>query len=161
MAIRTARRTGASLVERDQALALVREHYAGYGPRLASEALLERHGLTGPRETLRAWMREAGLWLTRAQRRRFHQIRARRAHFGGLVQIVGSEYHWFGPDHPACTLLVFVDDTTSRLMQLLFVPSESTRSNFDALELYVTAARLPSCFLLGQTHGLPGVPVHF
>src|SRR4051812_23411805 len=43
-----------SLVERDQALAVVREHYAGYGPTLASEALLERHGLRVPRETLRA-----------------------------------------------------------------------------------------------------------
>ncbi|WP_198384828.1 hypothetical protein [Roseomonas sp. KE2513] len=45
------RRRPASL--RQQALALLREHYPGYGPTLASEALLERHGLRVPRETLR------------------------------------------------------------------------------------------------------------
>src|ERR1700753_1998940 len=71
---------------------------------------------------------------------------ARRAHFGELVQIDGSEHHWFGPDHPACTLLVFVDDATSRLMQLLFVPSESTQSYFDALALYLTAHGCPVAF---------------
>ena len=125
------RRHPASL--RQQALALVREHYLGYGPTLASEALLDRHELRVPRETLRGWMREDGLWLTRAQRRRFHQSRPRREHFGELVQVDGSEHRWFGPEHPRCTLLVFIDHATSRLMRLQFVPSESTQSYFAAL----------------------------
>lgn len=135
-----------TMADREQALALVREHYAGYGPTLASEKLLERHGLDVPRETLRSWMRDAGLWLTRQQRRTFHQSRARREHFGELVQIDGSEHRWFGPDHPACTLLVFIDDSTSRLMQLQFVPSESTESYFGALEGYLTAHGCPVAF---------------
>ena len=33
-----------------------------------------------------------------------------------------------------CTLLVFIDDATSKLMQLRFVPSESTDSYFEALQ---------------------------
>ena len=49
------------VAERERVLALLQAHYAGYGPTLASEALLERHGLVVPRETLRSWMREAGL----------------------------------------------------------------------------------------------------
>ena len=102
---------------RAEALRLVRAHYQGYGPTLASEMLLERHGLQVLRETLRSWMREDGLWLTRAQRRVFHQSRPRRDHLGELVQIDGSEHRWFGLDHPACKLLVFIDDATSRLMQ--------------------------------------------
>lgn len=89
------------VAERERVLALLQAHYAGYGPTLASEALLERHGLVVARKTLRSWMREAGLWLTRAQRRRFHQLRPRREHFGELVQIDGSEHRWFGPDHPS------------------------------------------------------------
>jgi hypothetical protein len=132
--------------ERERVLALVQAHYAGYGPTLASEALRERHGLHVPRETLRSWMREAGLWLTRVQRRRFHQLRPRREHFGELVQIDGSEHRWFGPDHPACTLLVFIDDATGRLMQLQFVPSESTQSYFGALESYLTQHGCPIAF---------------
>ena len=129
-----------------EALRLVRAHYQGYGPTLASEMLLERHGLRVPRETLRAWIREDGLWLTRAQRRVFHQSRPRRDHLGELVQIDGSEHRWFGPDHPACTLLVFIDDATSRLMQLRFVPRESTRSYFEALQGYLTTYGCPVAF---------------
>jgi hypothetical protein len=135
-----------AVADRERALALVRAHYAGYGPTLASEKLLERHGLHVPRETLRSWMREAGLWLTRTQRRTFHQSRPRREHFGELVQIDGSEHRWFGPDHPACTLLVFIDDSTSRLMQLQFVSSESTLSYFGALEGYLTTHGCPVAF---------------
>ena len=122
-------------------MALVRAHYQGYGPTLASE-----HKVRVPRETLRGWMREAGLWLTRTQRRSFHQSRPRRDHLGELVQIDGSEHRWFGPEHPACTLLVFIDDATRRLMQLRFVPSESTQSYFAALEGYLTAHGCPVAF---------------
>ncbi len=131
---------------RAEALRLVRAHYQGYGPTLALEMLLERYKLSVPRETLRTWMREDGLWLIRSQRRVFHQSRARREHLGELVQIDGSEHRWFGPDHPACTLLVFIDDATGRLMQLRFVPSESTRSHFEALEGYLTTHGCPMAF---------------
>ncbi len=36
-----------------------------------------------------------------------------------------------------CTLLVFVDDATSRLMELRFVASESTFAYFEALKAYL------------------------
>lgn len=40
---------------------------------------------------------------------------------------------WFEQRDEPCTLLVFIDDATSKLMQLRFVPSESTDSYFSAL----------------------------
>ncbi|MBO1358806.1 ISNCY family transposase [Acetobacter sacchari] len=131
---------------RAQVLALLRVHYPSYGPTLASETLQERHGLVVPRETLRGWMHADGLWLTRSQRKSFHQSRIRRERLGELVQIDGSEHRWFGPDRPSCTLLVFVDDATSRLMTLRFVPSESTDSYFEALEMYLNAYGRPTAF---------------
>jgi transposase len=57
---------------RDRALALVRSTYADFGPTLAAETLAQRHGLRVSRETLRKWMIDAGLWLSRKRRRRFH-----------------------------------------------------------------------------------------
>jgi transposase len=102
---------------RDLALALVRESYVDFGPTLAAEKLAERHGLTVSRETLRKWMAEDGLWLSRRQRRQFHQPRLRRERLGELVQIDGSKHRWFEDRGPACTLLVFIDDATSRLMR--------------------------------------------
>jgi hypothetical protein len=36
-----------------------------------------------------------GLWLSRKQRRSFHQPRLRREAFGELIQIDGSDLRWF------------------------------------------------------------------
>lgn len=82
-------------------------------------------------------MVDAGLWLSRKQRRTFHQPRLRREAYGELVQLDGSEHRWFEDRGPACSLLVFVDDATGRLMQLRFVRSESAFTYFEALTLYL------------------------
>src|SRR5215203_4087276 len=63
---------------RDRAVRLVRSAYADFGPTLAAEVLADEHGLKVSRETLRGWMVDAGLWLSRRQRRRLHQPRLRR-----------------------------------------------------------------------------------
>ena len=72
---------------REYVLELVRQQYRDFGPTLAAEVLLERHGVEVSRETLRKWMVEAELWLSRKQRRVFHQPRLRRESYGELVQI--------------------------------------------------------------------------
>jgi hypothetical protein len=41
------------------------------------------------------------------------------------VQIDGSEHRCFEDRAEPCTLLVFVDDATSKLMQLRFVPARA------------------------------------
>ncbi len=129
---------------RDQALALVRERYPDFGPTFAHEKLTELHGMTMSVETLRGWMVANGLWLTRAQRRpRAQQPRRRRPSRGELVQIDGSDHHWFEDRAERCTLLVFIDDATSELMELRFAESESAFSYFAALRGYV------------QKHGCP------
>ncbi len=101
---------------RDYAMTLVRERYADFGPTLATEKLAERDGLRVSRETVRGWMVDAGLWLSRKQRRTFHRPRLRREAYGELVQIDGSEHRWFEDRGPPCSLLVFVDDATGKLM---------------------------------------------
>ena len=131
---------------RDYAVTLVRECYADFGPTLAAEKLAERDGLRVSRETVRGWMSDAGLWLSRKQRRTFHQPRLRREAYGELVQIDGSDHRWFEDRGPPCSLLVFVDDATGRLMQLRFVRSESAFTYFEALELYLKRHGAPIAF---------------
>ena len=131
---------------RDHAIALVRERYADFGPTFAAEKLAERHDLKVSRETLRSWMRQAGIWISRAERKRIQQPRHRREHVGELVQIDGSDHRWFEDRAAACTLLVFVDDATSRLMELRFVASESTFAYFEALKAYLGRHGKPVAF---------------
>lgn len=108
---------------------LIRDSYADFGPTQAAEKLRERHGLELATETVRRIMIDAGFWVRRKLRPpKVHQPRNRRACHGELVQIDGSDHTWFEERAPACTLLVYVDDVTSRLMQLLFVPTESTQA---------------------------------
>ncbi len=132
--------------KRDYAMALVKENYEDFGPTLAAEMLAEHHGFKVSRETLRKWMAEDGLWLSRKQRRTFHQPRLRRECYGELIQIDGSDHRWFEDRADPCTLLVFIDDATSMLMELRFVPSESTFSYFSALESYLLKHGRPVAF---------------
>ncbi len=131
---------------RNYAVVLIQECYADFGPTLASEMLAERDGLSVSRETVRSWMVDAGLWLSRRQRRTFHQPRLRREAYGELVQIDGSEHRWFEDRGPPCSLLVFIDDATGKLMQLRFVHSESAFTYFEALELYLKRHGAPIAF---------------
>jgi hypothetical protein len=125
---------------------LVRLRCADFGPSLAAEVLLAKDGVKVSRETLRKWMVEDGLWLSRKQRRSFHQPRLRRESYGELIQIDGSDHRWFEERGASCSLLVFNDDATGKLMQLRFVPSESTSSYFDCLRGYLDAHGCPVAF---------------
>jgi hypothetical protein len=132
---------------RAAALARIREWYWDFGPTLAAEKLREVHGITLGRETLRLWMIEAGLWRDRKQRRkRVHQPRSRCDCVGELVQVDGCEHWWFEDRGPQCTLLVFVDDATGRLMHLQFVESESTFAYFHATRAYLEVWGKPVAF---------------
>jgi transposase len=129
------------------AVALVRERYHEFGPKLAHEKLLELHDVRVGRETLRKWLVEAGVWKTRAERLpKAHQSRNRRLRLGELVQIDGSDHEWFEARGPRCTLLVFVDDATGKLMQLRFVETESAFDYFDATIAYLRTHRRPIAF---------------
>ena len=123
---------------RNEALALVRARYADFGPTLAQEKLLEQHDIRIAPETLRQWMIDDGIWLTRRQRKkRVQQPRHRRDCAGELVQIDGCEHHWFEDRGPKCVLLVYVDDATGKLMALWMCESESSFSYFHATRVYL------------------------
>src|SRR5664279_6380405 len=139
---------------RTLALSIVRERYADFGPTFAVEKLAELHGCSVSRETLRGWMIADGLWVDRRHRLASpHQPRRRRDCLGELVQIDGSEHAWFEDRGETCTLLAFVDDATSRLMQLRFVASESAFDYFRATRCYLEAHGKPVAFY-SDKHGI-------
>src|SRR6202030_2594826 len=141
-------------VFRETVLGIVRERYADFGPTLAAEKLSELHGLDLGVETLRQWMIGAGIWVRRKDRlKRIHQPRARRDCLGELVQIDGSEHWWFEDRGPQCTLLVYVDDATSRLMHLKPVETESAFDYFQATREYLEAHGKPVAFY-SDKHGV-------
>ena len=128
-------------------LALAKDRYQGFGPTLLAEKLAELHGLVLSRETLRQWLLQAELWRSRQQRQAaVHQPRYRRDCLGELIQIDGSDHHWFEDRGPACTLLVYIDDATGRLMELRFVDSESAFDYFHSTRRYLECYGKPVAF---------------
>src|SRR3954462_1801399 len=130
-----------------EAIEIVRQRYADFGPTLACEKLLELHDLQVSKETLRSWLIAAGVWLPRRERIRMaHQPRHRRECLGELVQIDGCDHAWFEERGTRCTLLVYVDDATSRLMELRFVKSESAFDYFTSTRAYLERHGKPVAF---------------
>ena len=109
---------------RAKAVEWVADRYADFGPTFAAEKLREEHGITRGRESLRQLMIAAGLWHSKISKPRRHPTRQRRPRFGELVQIDGSPHAWFEDRGPRCTLLVFIDDATSRLLGWRFAAAE-------------------------------------
>ena len=139
---------------RAEVIGLIRERYSDFGPTLAAEKLFDLHGIRLGRETIRQWMMAAGFWKDRKQRMKpVHQPRNRRECVGELIQIDGSQHWWFETRGPQCTLLVYIDDATSRLMHLQFVESESTFDYFKATRTYLEQHGKPVAFY-SDKHGV-------
>jgi hypothetical protein len=121
----------------------VQRLWSNAGPR----KLAPCHGLRVSTETLLKWMTEDGLWVPHARRRdRIHRPRRRRDCVGELIQIDGCDHEWFEERAPRCVLLVYVDDATSKLMELHFCESESTFEYFEATRGYIERFGKPVAF---------------
>jgi transposase len=137
-----------------QARDLIYEHYQDFGPTLAHEKLTEIHHLDLSRETVRRILIEEGLWKPRrVSKPPVHQMRERRACFGELVQIDGSDHAWFEDRGPRCTLLVFIDDATGQLGELWFAPHETFFAYGEAARHYFERYGKPVAFY-SDKHGV-------
>jgi hypothetical protein len=134
-----------------QALALVRRHYPDFGPTFANEKLRQRHGLVLSTWTLRQGMLATGLWRPRRRRQEPHRAwRPRRACVGELIQLDGSTHAWFEERAPACVLLLYIDDATSRLQYAEFVAVEDTWTLFRSTRTYLERFGRPGAFYVDK-----------
>ena len=137
-----------------QALDLIQEKYSDFGPTLAHEKLVEVDQLQISRESVRKIMIEEKIWKPkRAKKPTVHQLRERRACLGELIQIDGSDHAWFEERGERCTLLVFIDDATGKLMELWFVPEETFFAYCEAARHYFERYGKPVTFY-SDKHGI-------
>jgi transposase len=133
---------------RNQVIGLIQSHYHDFGPTLAHEKLTEQHGLRLSRESVRKLMLDAGIWKTKTRNRPSpaQQMRPRRPCFGELVQIDGSDHDWFEGRAPACCLIVFIDDATSKIITLRFVQAECAQAYFDCIYNHISTYGRPLAY---------------
>lgn len=128
---------------RAQVIDRYRERYQEHdvGPTLAAEKLAEE-GLVVDHETLRRWLLEAGEWKPRRRRHTHRSRRARRAHFGELIQMDGSHHCWFGPQRDQACLMNMVDDATGTTMGLM-AEEETTEAAMRLLWRWIERHGIP------------------
>ena len=108
-----------------------------FGPTFAAEQLAQRHGIAVSKETLRAWMIQAGIWEPGSRKLdEVHLWRPRRSGFGELVQWDTSDHDWLEGRGPVRYLVRLIDDATSWSWGR-FVESDSTPFNMAVLWEYL------------------------
>lgn len=138
----------------DQAVTVFKTKYPDFSITLAHEKLTIHHGFPYGRETLRKTLISVGLWHpVRYPKPIIHELRERRAAEGELVQIDGSPHAWFEDRGPSCTLLVYIDDATGKLLHLELVTSESINAYFISTRHYLEKYGKPLAFY-SDKHGV-------
>ena len=125
---------------RERAMEIVNSpDWRDFGPTFASEQLAKRHQIQVSKETVRQWMRAEGIWQSKGRKvKEVHPWRARRSHYGELVQWDTSDHDWLeGRGEAVPHLVRMIDDATSRSWGR-FVQRDGTRENMGVLWEYVT-----------------------
>jgi hypothetical protein len=129
----------------DEALALLEGEWEGFGPTFAAEKLGVLKGIEISRETLRKEMLKAGIWKQKRKGVKHRKRRERKPMIGEMVQLDGSPHDWFEGRGARCTLLVFIDDATSKVW-MRFATSESLMEVMTATKKYVEQFGIPHSF---------------
>jgi len=133
-----------------EAMALITAHFSGpvrgqgqrFGPTLAAEHLAAEYDVHVPVPTLRRWMLAEQLWTRLRKSKRHHRRRARREHFGELVQMDGSFHAWLEDRGPVSCLLTMIDDATGRTLGQ-FTGEETTWGAAEVLQRWIATYGVP------------------
>jgi transposase len=127
---------------RRRVLKRVQQRYADFGATLASEHLREEDGLEVHAETLRRWLKEAGMSRRQRKRKPYRKRRERKQHFGELVQMDGSFHLWLEERGGQGCLMDMVDDATGRA-EGEFSPQETTWAAAKLLQRWIEQYGVP------------------
>jgi len=130
---------------RQQVLDLYQTDFSKYNACHFAEALAEEKGIKLSPDTIRRWLRAAGIPPKHRHRSQSNhrRRRERRSRFGELVFIDGSPHPWFGPALPTATLILATDDATGIPLYGQFDPEETLNGCFSVF------------YQVSRRHGLP------
>lgn len=128
------------------AIKLLQNEFKGFGPTFAAEKLLTLYGIKVSSETLRKAMIRNKIWFAKNYHPKHRVRRERSTCLGLMVQLDGSPHAWFEDRGSSCTLLVFIDDATSKLLWLEFANSEAYESVLPATHKYILKYGIPASF---------------
>jgi len=138
------------LAVRQQVVELYQNEYKGYNFTHFTEALEKEHQIGVSDETVRRWLRAEALGGAIRKTKKHRKRRQRKAREGEMVFLDGSPHHWFGEEHPPCTLLLCCDDATGNPLAGLFREEEDRDGCFLVLARLFKKFGLPQSFYLDR-----------
>ena len=111
----------------EKVLKLYRENYHGYNVAHFHDKLVEQHGVTYSYSWVLKLLQSAGYVSKHKGRGGHRKRRERRPLFGQLIHLDGSDHCWLAlcPEERQ-TLLLVIDDATSRNLAAVLVDEETT-----------------------------------
>jgi len=139
------------LERKEQIALLLKTQYSDFGPTLAAEKLGELDKIFVSKETVRKLLIQEQLWKAQEKKHvNIHTYRDRRSCTGELIQLDGSPHPWFENRADPCTLIAYIDDATSKIMDGEFADYEGTFTLFSATEHYLKTYGKPLSFYVDK-----------
>lgn len=128
----------------EKIIMLLRSRYYDFGPTFAAEKISEDLRRKISKEKIRQIQIREGLWRAKKQKeKKYHPRRARKSRRGELIQVDGSEHDWLEGRGPRMSLIVFIDDATSKIAIGEFVEGETTKNYMKLTKEYIEENGLP------------------
>jgi len=124
--------------------------WEGFGPSFSQEKLDELCRIELGVTTVRRLMLLTDLWEAHRRRAKHRAWRERRSCVGMLVQLDGSPHDWFEGRGPWCTLIIYIDDATSRILYGEFVDEEDTLNLMRTTKVYLDRWGRPVAFYVDK-----------
>lgn len=124
--------------EEEQIKELLYKYYSDFQPGLACEKLREKHAIERDPKTIRRIMIEEKLWRPRKKKAKSHRKwRARKIHYGEMIQFDGSYHRWLEDREEKSCLLLAVDDATGAITEGEFAEHEGVTPVFGFWKNYI------------------------
>ncbi|MEA3346994.1 MAG: ISNCY family transposase [Candidatus Auribacterota bacterium] len=135
---------------RAKIIRIYRKEYQGFGPRLASEKLLECNEINVNEETLRLWLIDEGLWKKqKIRKKKKRSRRPRKECYGEMIQMDGSHHDWLEGRGPKMVLMGYIDDATGNVYGK-FYNYEGTYPAMDSFKGYIKKNGIPRSIYLDK-----------
>ena len=137
-----------SLEIKEEVISLFREKYFDFNFSHLADYLSATEGINIGRETLRKWLRSAGLGGKQHRQPAHKKRRLRCSKIGQMLFLDGSPHYWFG--NIQSTLILCTDDATGKPLYGLFRPQEDLDGCFLVCRHVFKKYGLPGCFYLDK-----------
>jgi len=127
---------------------LFKQKYFDFNFSHLSDYLSEAEDMEIGRETLRKWLRAAGLGRKERRQSAHRKRRIRNGKEGQMLFLDGSPHGWFG--NIQSTLILCTDDATGKPLYGLFQPQEDLNGCFLVCSHVFKKYGLPGCFYLDK-----------